>query len=79
MVGLFEEETVILRLGEMAPEEMGQKVEHLTELVVRHAVNQDFHEGVVRKLLQIVDNGFFIGFPIKAVADHAVVGFDKAV
>ena len=65
-VGIFflEKELMILRFCEMGFECAGNEIEELLQFIIRHSLNQCFHQGVIRKHLQIADHRILIMLPV---------------
>ena len=58
-------------------EQFAELIEKRQYLRIAHAFDQRLDQGVVGKLLQVVDQGAFVRRAIEAEPDEAVEAFDK--
>ncbi len=61
----------------MAFHNPGHQVEYFFEFLITHPLDQLRDQAVVRELLQVVNQGVFIGFPICPETHQTAVVFNK--
>ena len=76
---LFQKEAVVFALAEVSLHDPGDQGKDRLELRVGHPGGEGFRQGVIRKLLEIVDKRLFVGGPVETKPHEPGVGFDKLV
>lgn len=68
---------MIFRFTQMFFQQTGNKIKNFFQFFITQTLDQTFHEHVIRKFLQIVNDRIFIGFPVKTESDQALIVIDK--
>jgi hypothetical protein len=76
---LLEKEAMVFPVAQVPAQQTGEQGKELGNLLVRHPLDQGPGQGVVSHLLQVVNQGVFVGLPIEAEADESVVFLNEAV
>lgn len=65
---------VFLKVG---LEHTGDEIKKVLDLRITKTGQDGFHKGIIGKFLQVNHQGFFIGLPIQAETDQAIIVIDK--
>jgi hypothetical protein len=70
---------VVFGFGEVPAQQPIDEIEELGQLRRFHAPDHGGHDRIVRKLLQITDDGVLVGLPVQPEPDKSSLVFDKPV